>query len=231
MLKILIIGDSGTGKTSLVNLYVYGKFNKVHKPTIVGTFQNKNYDYYGKQLKLTLWDIAGNYWFIGLTYSPFLGQDRLGGVSKLFWRDAVGAVVVCDVTRPETLENAILWKQQMEDYISGDPSMEKIPFVLAINKMDLVEDNEDRKTSQEYYNSFSKTNGFSAAIKTSAKENMNVDETFSALVESIVRDHSVTDPKSGKKQIILKDASKLEKRVRITLTEEDQPKKKRHCWG
>jgi len=96
MIKLLVIGDSDTGKTSMVNLYVHNKFDKMKGPTIVGEFQNKSYLHEGRELKLNIWDIAG--------------QDRLGGVSKLFCRNAAGAIVLCDITRPETLHNAVLWK-------------------------------------------------------------------------------------------------------------------------
>ena len=124
MLKLLIIGDSDWGKTSIVNVYISGAFDENQGPTIAGAFKNKEYAYGDEVIKLNVWDIAG--------------QDRLGGISKLYWRDAAGAIVVADLTRKETLENAVLWKQQIEDYAVTDATIDKIPFILAWNKYDLV---------------------------------------------------------------------------------------------
>lgn len=77
-------------------------------------------------IRLHLWDIAG--------------QDRLGGISKLFCRDAAGALVVTDIKDSKTLENAVTWKEQVDAHLESDG--ENIPMVLAVNKYDIIEQQE-----------------------------------------------------------------------------------------
>lgn len=124
-----------------------------------------------------LWDIAG--------------QDRLGGISKLFCRDAAGALVVTDIKDPKTLENAVTWKEQVDAHLESDG--ENIPMVLAVNKYDLVEQQEmegksiDDTMTQTYLEDFSSGNGFSGAFRTSAKSGHNVTNAFSLLVREILK--------------------------------------------
>ena len=89
MYKILVIGDSNTGKTSLVNRFVYNKFDSNYKATIACEFALKIFELQGHTVRLQLWDIAG--------------QDRMGGIPKIFCKDAVGAVIVSDITDESTL--------------------------------------------------------------------------------------------------------------------------------
>ncbi len=89
MIKILVIGDVNSGKTSLVDRFVHNKFESCYQSTIACAFALKTLEFQGKTVRIQLWDIAG--------------QDRVGGVSKLYCRDALGAVVVCDITEKDTL--------------------------------------------------------------------------------------------------------------------------------
>ena len=111
-------------------------------------------------IRLHLWDIAG--------------QDRLGGISNLFCRDAAGAIVLSDITNPETLENAVTWKQQVDTHLESEG--ESIPMILAVNKYDLVEQQEsinadefDETLTEEYFQDFAKQHNFAGCFRTSAK--------------------------------------------------------------
>ena len=92
--KILVIGDVAVGKTSLVNRVVYNSFSEKYKATIGCEFGLKMMTIDGEDVRIQLWDLAG--------------QDRLGGISRLYCRDAHGALVVTDITREDTLEKAII---------------------------------------------------------------------------------------------------------------------------
>ena len=91
-----VVGDSGCGKTCLINQYVHNKFDFKTKATIACEYALKLYHIGDTTIRLNLWDIAG--------------QDSVGGINKLFWRQAAGAIVVWDLTDQETLENAVKWK-------------------------------------------------------------------------------------------------------------------------
>ena len=88
--KILVIGDSGVGKTSLINRIVYNSFAKKYNVTLGCELAVKTLEINGKSIRIQFWDLAG--------------QDRLGSISRLFCRDTDGALVVNDVTREKSLE-------------------------------------------------------------------------------------------------------------------------------
>ena len=98
MIKILIIGNSFTGKTSVVNRFVKNTFDENYKATIACDFSMKIIKIEDTELRLKLWDLVG--------------QDcRVGGINELFCRGASGAVVLCDITNKDTIENTALWKE------------------------------------------------------------------------------------------------------------------------
>ena len=88
--KIIIIGSSGTGKTSLVNKWTKNIFSDIYKATIVSEFGFKIFEKDGKLYRIQLWDLAG--------------QDKNAMVTKIFAKDAHGCIIVSDATNLETRE-------------------------------------------------------------------------------------------------------------------------------
>ena len=89
-LKIIVIGTSGTGKTSFVNKWTKNIFSDTYKATIVSEFGFKIFEYEGKLYRIQLWDLAG--------------QDKNAMVTKIFAKDAHGCVVMSDATNSSTRE-------------------------------------------------------------------------------------------------------------------------------
>ena len=89
-LKIIVIGDSGTGKTSFVNKWTKNIFSDTYKATIVSEFGFKVFEDNGKFYRIQLWDLAG--------------QDKNAMVTKIFAKDAHGCVVMSDATNTQTRE-------------------------------------------------------------------------------------------------------------------------------
>ena len=87
-LKIIVIGKSGTGKTSFVNKWTKNIFSDSYKATIVSEYGFKIFEYKGKYYRVQLWDIAG--------------QDRNIKITKTFAKDSHGFIVMCDAENPET---------------------------------------------------------------------------------------------------------------------------------
>ena len=118
-----------------------------------------------------------------------VGQDsRVGGINKLFCRNAVGALVVADISNRESIEATISWKEQVDTHVAlknGEP----IPMILIVNKYDLVQDVEEEKLeeqmTQAFLDEFAEQNGFVAALRVSAKTGHNVVQSFSQLVRKI----------------------------------------------
>jgi small GTP-binding protein len=107
-LKILIVGNVGAGKTSLIQRYVGNPFQEHYKATIGVDFQVKG--------NVTLWDIAG--------------QERFGAMTTVYYRGADGAVVVIDWTNPESVNIAERWIADLKSKLD-------IPILLVANKCDL----------------------------------------------------------------------------------------------
>ena len=89
-LKIIVIGSSGTGKTSYVNKWTKNIFQDEYKATIVSEFGFKVFEQEGKLYRIQLWDLAG--------------QDKNSTVTKIFAKDSHGCVILSDATKPDTLD-------------------------------------------------------------------------------------------------------------------------------
>mmetsp|Transcript_8847 Transcript_8847/g.17153 ORF Transcript_8847/g.17153 Transcript_8847/m.17153 type:complete len:210 (+) Transcript_8847:1227-1856(+) len=167
--KVLIIGDVATGKTALVNRLVNDTFSEKYKATLGCEFGLKEITVAGKRVRVQLWDLAG--------------QDRLGGISRLYCRDANGALVVSDITNERSVERALNWKGQVDEHVRM-PDQSRIPMVLCINKSDLRSRGNELMTAPELQTIVSH-NEFSAGYFTSAKLGENVEEALNRLVEEI----------------------------------------------
>ena len=122
MIKLLVIGNSYSGKTSIVNRFVANKFDPNYKATVACDFSMKILKIEDTELRLQLWDLVGQ-------------DSRMGGINKLFCRGALGALVVADITSRESLDSAISWKEQVDTHVAlknGAP----IPMILLVNKYD-----------------------------------------------------------------------------------------------
>ena len=89
-LKIILIGHTGTGKTAMLNKWIKNNFSDQYKATISTEFAMKIFDYNNKNYGVQLWDIGG--------------QDRGPNFTKLFCKNSHGAIVVSDITDPDTLD-------------------------------------------------------------------------------------------------------------------------------
>ena len=161
-LKILIIGDTGVGKASLLLKYCYGGIPESHMATIGIDFRDKIINLNGKEVKLQIWGTSG--------------QERFRSITKNFYRNADGVIFVFDVTHKESFSHIKEWlfDTQLED--SG------IKKILVGNKVDLVN---DRVISKEKMKNFAE-NKKMKAFETSAKEGYNVDNIFTEIASLIL---------------------------------------------
>ncbi|XP_072265387.1 ras-related protein Rab-32 isoform X1 [Pyxicephalus adspersus] len=171
LFKVLVIGELGVGKTSIIKRYVHQLFSQHYRATIGVDFALKVINWDGKTLvRLQLWDIAG--------------QERFGNMTRVYYKEAVGAFVVFDVTRASTFDAITKWKSDLDSKVflpSGGP----IPAILLANKCDQKKENSMQSPSQMDH--FCKENGFVAWFETSAKDNVNIDDAARCLVENILQ--------------------------------------------
>ncbi|XP_059174795.1 ras-related protein Rab-32-like isoform X3 [Physella acuta] len=168
--KILVIGELGTGKTSIIKRYVHAFFSQHYRATIGVDFALKVLNWDADTLiRLQLWDIAG--------------QERFGNMTRVYYKEAVGAFVVFDVTRASTFDAVTKWKGDLDNKVQladGSP----VPCVLLANKCDQAKEGLVNNTSQ--MDEFCKEKGFIGWFETSAKENINIDEAGRFLVTKIL---------------------------------------------
>ncbi|XP_073685856.1 ras-related protein Rab-38b [Garra rufa] len=167
--KILVIGDLGVGKTSLIKRYVHQTYSTNYRATIGVDFALKVLNWDTETVRLQLWDIAG--------------QERFGNMTRVYYREAMGALIVFDVTRPTTFEAVSKWKEDLDSKLILSNG-QSISTVLLANKCDQNRDfltNNSLKMDQ-----YCKENGFVGWFETSAKDNININEAANFLVKHII---------------------------------------------
>jgi len=165
--KIVILGDSAVGKTSLINQYVQHIFEIDYKPSLgVNIVINElNLDKINAKIRLILWDIAG--------------QSKYDLSRSLFFQGSQGAFLVYDMTRPKTFENIKeKWLNDLQKFGNRD-----VVFYLIGNKNDLKE---LKKISNDQGYKLAEKLKASHFIETSAKSGENVEEAFEKLVYAIL---------------------------------------------
>ena len=169
-IKIVVLGNSGTGKTSFCNLWVNNEFNEEYKPTIMSEFSFKMYNYKGNYYKVQIWDLAG--------------QDKNIYTSKVFTKGAHGCLILYDAENQESFENTTKWKKSIDDnttFVDETP----LPITLVQNKIDLV-DPENLEKDEEELKKFVEDNGFLTFSRTSCKNKQNINETMDHLLSNII---------------------------------------------
>mmetsp|Transcript_16922 Transcript_16922/g.30354 ORF Transcript_16922/g.30354 Transcript_16922/m.30354 type:complete len:205 (+) Transcript_16922:1992-2606(+) len=155
LFKILIIGDSNVGKTSVLLRYVDDAFNPEFNTTIGVDFKISTLEVNGKVVKLQLWDTAG--------------QDRFRNIVASYYRGANGVFLMYDTTNSESFQSVSRWFEESQQYLQAN-----VPKLLVGNKSDLtsqreVSIEEGIALSQRLKTEF---------IETSAKTSANVKEAF-----------------------------------------------------
>jgi Ras-related protein Rab-7A len=162
LLKVVVLGDAGVGKTSLVKQYVNGKFDKDYKPTIGADFLTKDVSLPNRgQLKLQIWDTAG--------------QERFRSMAVSFYRGADACVLVYDISDIKTFQNLEMWMKEFLDNVGSDINKDEYPFVVLGNKADKSEEMMVIKSRAE---AWCKRKNNVALFETSAVLNQNLNEAF-----------------------------------------------------
>jgi small GTP-binding protein len=160
--KVVLIGDSGVGKSNLLSRFTRNEFNLETKSTIGVEFATRSIRTEGKTIKAQIWDTAG--------------QERYRAITSAYYRGAVGALLVYDISKHSTFKNVSRWLTELRENADRN-----IVIMLVGNKSDL---RHLREVPTEEAKAFSETNKLSF-IETSALDSTNVELAFQNILTEI----------------------------------------------
>ncbi|CAO3643882.1 unnamed protein product [Cunninghamella blakesleeana] len=163
LFKLVLIGDSGVGKSNLLSRFTTNEFNLESKSTIGVEFATKNIEIEKHTIKAQIWDTSG--------------QERYRAITGAYYRGAVGALLVYDITRQTSFQNVTHWLKELREH--ADPN---IVIMLVGNKLDLSETN--RAVTTEEGGALAEQEGF-LFMETSALDATNVESAFATVFNTI----------------------------------------------
>mmetsp|Transcript_32499 Transcript_32499/g.77193 ORF Transcript_32499/g.77193 Transcript_32499/m.77193 type:complete len:208 (+) Transcript_32499:1-624(+) len=163
LFKLLLIGDSGVGKSCLLLRFADDTYTESYISTIGVDFKIRTIELDGKCIKLQIWDTAG--------------QERFRTITSSYYRGAHGIIIVYDITDEDSYNNVKQWLNEIDRYAS-----EKVDKLLVGNKADL---SDKRKVNAETAKEYAQTHDINF-LETSAKEKLNVERSFMKIASQIM---------------------------------------------
>ncbi|XP_056366772.1 ras-related protein Rab-11A-like isoform X2 [Oenanthe melanoleuca] len=196
LFKVVLIGDSGVGKSNLLSRFTRNEFNLESKSTIGVEFATRSIQVDNKTVKAQIWDTAG--------------QERYRAITSAYYRGAVGALLVYDIAKSLTYESAERWLRELREHAAAG-----IAVMLVGNKSDL---RHLRAVPTERARSFAEENGLSF-LETSALDSTNVETAFHSILSEIY--HTVSQRQmSGQPEPEFGPSSAIEP-IRVLPTQQE----------
>ena len=196
-LKLMILGDSSVGKSSILRKYCKNEFYEKYVATIGIDFQIKNVNINNKKIKLQIWDTAG--------------QERYRVVTKNYFNSSDGFIIIYDITNKDSFDNISNWIEQITTIVGKN-----VKCIIFGNKKDLkekrkVEFDEGKELAEKYNCNF---------FETSAKEGDNIEEGFLNITTDILSDIKSVQERRNNSSIL-----KTQKKKQIKNKNKDEDKK------
>jgi len=198
LFKVVLVGDSGVGKSNILSRFTRNEFNLQSKATIGVEFATRSINVEGKTLKAQIWDTAG--------------QERYRAITSAYYRGAVGALLVYDITKGESFNNLDKWLKELRDHAD-----DRIVVLVVGNKCDL---RHLREISEEDGKNFADRSGVST-VETSALDATNIDVAFQLLLTKIYEgmkerqmEAAAEDPKPGEGTSVTLSATTPQKKAK-----------------
>ncbi|XP_054977327.1 ras-related protein Rab-19-like [Sorex araneus] len=173
--KVIVIGDSTVGKTSVLQHFATGVYSAAQQSTIGVDFILRFLDIDGKKVKMQLWDTAG--------------QERYRNITQSYYRRVDAAIIAYDITRRSSFESVPHWIGEVKMYGATDTVI-----MLMGTKSDLCE---RRQVLFQEARTMAEKHGLLAALETSAKESSNINEAFELMAKELIIRNSQLALSSG----------------------------------
>jgi len=219
--KLVLLGESAVGKSSLVLRFVKGQFLEFQESTIGAAFLTQSVCLTDVTVKFEIWDTAG--------------QERYHSLAPMYYRGAQAAIVVYDLTSYESYERAKTWVKELQR--QGSPN---IVIALAGNKLDLVTSttttsansasNSPRKVPTQEASSYAEENGI-LFMETSAKTAANVNELFVAIAKLLPKSQQITGGTTRQSRVALAYESDSTSSSNSSTRAKRADKKQSPCCG
>ncbi len=202
LLKIVLIGDSGVGKTNLLGRFTRNAFEENTRNTIGVDFSAHDMQVNNKTVKAQFWDTAG--------------QEKYRAIASAYYKNAHGAIIVYDITRRESFENVDNWLKELRE--NGEKN---IQIVVLGNKCDLEH---ERQVTKEDAKKYAEGRGL-YYMETSAKTNEHdcVGHAFNILIEEII------EKLEAEKSKVEGDLTSMKARTLTEKNKIDVPNKSKRC--
>ncbi|OQR87589.1 Rab18 family GTPase [Achlya hypogyna] len=184
LFKLLLVGDAGVGKSSMLLRFTDDTFDDHLQSTIGVDFKVKMMTVDEKRIKMTIWDTAG--------------QERFRTLTSSYYRGAQGVVLVYDVARRETFENLGTWLQEVEAYTPGNGR--EVVKLLVGNKID-----KERAVLRKDGEAWARSKGM-LFVESSAKTKIGIQQVFNEVVQKILDNPALlanTAPRSRARKVDL----------------------------
>lgn len=176
VVKVVLLGSSGVGKSSILHRYVSQEWEENPQTTLGAAFLDKKLTYEGVNFKFQIWDTAG--------------QEKYAPLAQMYYRDAHVAILVYDISNRDSLSTLKDWRTELMD-----KGPKGITLAIVGNKCDLenqrgISSMDGEKVAKEYHALFAKT---------SAKENIGIDDLFESICAHLLSKEMTTSRTDGKK--------------------------------
>ena len=201
--KMILIGDSGVGKSNILSRYINNSFSETTRSTVGVELSAKVEEINNTKIKIQIWHTAG--------------QERYKSITKTYYKGAKGALIVYDITNKESFKNVDKWINDLKE--SGD---DDVSILIVGNKCDLeasreVTTDEVKKKAELYKMAY---------CETSALKGENIDNAFRTLIKIVVEKNEKKkneEDKYGNKSNVISTGVTLETKI---ISEEKRPKNK-----